>query len=1020
MGLSCFPFRKRVQLASLVLGSTFWLHGCSWNAPEVYETPSNTVSRDNQSRDNALVNLTLEPVDVEVSSLQALTLPELREQYQSLMPKVDELSASQDTELAWQEGLGHQIRNRLADIEMLLAEQAQADGTQAPNDGYYALAIDAYTELLDQAEQQPSVLTPLARENILYQLARAHSLQGDEDQAMLYAQQLLRYFPDTLFASELYFRQGEQHYNNGDYTAAIEAYQRVLVDQRAQRLGFLKRQTSDPFYPMSAYMKAWSHFKLDQEFKALDAFTLMLAATLIPENASRAHRPLDDLGLSERKLVDDAMAMMALIFTRQGGARAIVDHFYYSGEQPFTYLVFDHLAQGYLNDSNYRDSADVWLSFAISYPQHDFAIEAFIKHIDAYIIGDFPSDVLPAKQRFVEAYGIESVLWQGFTAAQSQQAMPYLDQYLQELAQFEHALAQQTQALLRQTDDLDDVQIEQLKATQQKAFSAAQRWYKEYIATFGTAEKVADIQFYLAESYYQNEQYVEAVTEYQTFAYQYPQHEQAANAAYTALLALQTLQDTTLASGLSTLQTSQIEFLNRFAQDPRANAVATTLTQDLFDQERYIEAIDWAGWLLARPLPAETVKVARLVLAQSQFEIRDYAAAQINYQQLLAGLEDSDSLAVELNDKLAATYFQQAQQLLTAANASQVTDVQRAEKLTASQASALRAAVERLQQVMLQTPDSPIAISAQYDAANYLMQLSDWSAAIALLVDFEQRYPTHELTETIPDKLIVAYEKTGDWLPASELLAYIWQANQATDLGREALYLSAQYADRAGEREVALPRFRTYAHTYPQPLAEANEARYRMSQFYVDSNEPAKRRFWLNKMIQADASAGKSRSDRSRFLAAMSQTVFADDAFYIYEQIALTLPLDKSIQRKREALQRVVDINQQILSYQIAEFSTKAGHRLGQVYGLLANALYASERPQELDALALEQYEILLEEQAYPFEEQAIEVYQRNTKRSWQGIYDAWVAQSFAALAELLPAQYDKQEQSSEVDYAAF
>ena len=62
----------------------------------------------------------------------------------------------------------------------------------------------------------------------------------------------------------------------------------------------------------------------------------MLAATLIPENASRAHRPLDDLGLSERKLVDDAMAMMALIFTRQGGARAIVDHFYYSGEQPFT------------------------------------------------------------------------------------------------------------------------------------------------------------------------------------------------------------------------------------------------------------------------------------------------------------------------------------------------------------------------------------------------------------------------------------------------------------------------------------------------------------------------------------------------------------------------------------------------------------------------------------------------------------------------------------------------------------
>lgn len=1014
------PLGIRIVTVSVL---TLGIGACSWTTTEIYETPSNTVSRDSQSRPNALINLELEAVEVEASTLAPLALPELRAQYSMLMPKVDELSTNRQTELAWQQGLSQQIRNRLADIDMLLAEQAQAEGVTAPDEGYYALAIRGYTELLQQAQQQPSALTALARENILYQLARAHSLQGDEDQAMAYAQELLRYFPDTLFASELYFRQGEQHYNNGDYTSAIDAYQRVLVDQRAQRLGFLKRRESDPFYPMSAYMKGWSHFKLDQQFQALDAFSLMLGSTLTPDNYTQAHKPLDDLGLSERKLVDDAFAMMALIFTSQGGAKAIVDHFYFSGEQPFTYLVFDDLAQRYLNDSNYRDSADVWLSFATHYPQHEFAIESFIKHIDAYIIGDFPTDVLPAKQRFVEAYGIESPLWDGFTAAQSQQALPYLEQYLKELAQFEHAYAQQTQQAAQQSE-IDETQQMQLLDAQLRAFAAAQRWYKQYIATFGPGEAVADMQFYLAESYYQNQQYQLAVAEYQQFAYLFPQHPEAANAAYTALLALQQSEPQTeprsVSGRLNALQSSQVEFLNRFASDNRANSVAVTLMQSLFDGEHYIDAIGWANWLLARPIPEPTTKTARLVLAQSQFEVRDYAAAQVNYQQLLADMDSSEPLFGELTDKLAATYFEQAQQLLARAQQSNDGAVALATNLTAEQATSLRAAVDKLQQVMAQTPNSPFALNAQFDAANYLMQLSDWPAAIALLIDFEQRFPTHELTKSIPDKLIVAYEKSEQWLPASELLATLWQQNQDKTIGQEALYLSAQYADRAQAREVALPRFRTYAHTYPQPLAEANEARYRMSQYYVESDEPAKRRFWLNKMIQADKAAAQARTERSRYLAAMSQSVFADDAFFAYQRIELSLPLSDSIQRKRDALQRVVDINQLILDYQIAEFSTKSGHRLGQVYALLATALYESERPQELDALALEQYELLLEEQAYPFEEQAIEIYQRNSQRSWQGIYDPWVERSFDALAELLPAQYNKPEKSSEVDYANF
>ena len=69
-----------------------------------------------------------------------------------------------------------------------------------------------------------------------------------------------------------------------------------------------------------------------------------------------------------------------------------------------------------------------------------------------------------------------------------------------------------------------------------------------------------------------------------------------------------------------------------------------------------------------------------------------------------------------------------------------------------------------------------------------------------------------------------------------------------------------------------------------------------------------------------------------------------------------------------------------------------------------------SERPDGLDALALEEYEFLLEEQAYPFEEKAIALYEVNVQRAWDGMQSADIEQSYRALAELMPARYDKTE----------
>ena len=60
--------------------------------------------------------------------------------------------------------------------------------------------------------------------------------------------------------------------------------------------------------------------------------------------------------------------------------------------------------------------------------------------------------------------------------------------------------------------------------------------------------------------------------------------------------------------------------------------------------------------------------------------------------------------------------------------------------------------------------------------------------------------------------------------------------------------------------------------------------------------------------------------------------------------------------------------------------------------------------------IELEEYELVLEEQAIPFEELAIQVHQSNIQRAWDGDYNEWVGQSYTAMAKLSPARFDKQE----------
>ena len=131
-----------------------------------------------------------------------------------------------------------------------------------------------------------------------------------------------------------------------------------------------------------------------------------------------------------------------------------------------------------------------------------------------------------------------------------------------------------------------------------------------------------------------------------------------------------------------------------------------------------------------------------------------------------------------------------------------------------------------------------------------------------------------------------------------------------------------------------------------------------------------------------------------------------------YRKVALVEPLKRQLKVKKDKMELALKAYATAADYGIAEVSTAATFQTAELYRDFGKALMTSQRPKGLKRDELEQYNVMLEEQAFPFEEKAIEVHEVNAKRTAIGLYDSSVRDSITALGQLRPARYDKVERA--------
>ncbi len=287
---------------------------------------------------------------------------------------------------------------------------------------------------------------------------------------------------------------------------------------------------------------------------------------------------------------------------------------------------------------------------------------------------------------------------------------------------------------------------------------------------------------------------------------------------------------------------------------------------------------------------------------------------------------------------------------------------------------------------------------------------------VGILEQFRTDYPDSEFADQITEKLAVTYLESGRGFDAAQEFERISVAGTSGEgVRREALWKAAELYKAAGSISSEHRVLESVVRRYPNPLSESIEARFRLLEIAEATGNDEDRVALLRELVRVDATAGSQRSDRTRYLAATASIELAEPVRRRFTVMKLTQPLADSMKLKRSLMEDVIKAYTDAADYGVAEVTTAATYRLGEVYELFSADLMASERPANLDEAALEQYELLLEEQVYPFEEKAIDLYKVNADRTVDGVYDDWVRNSFKRLASMMPGRYAKAERSENV-----
>ncbi len=804
-------------------------------------------------------------------------------------------------------------------------------------------------------------------DQVLYQLSRAYEETGQVDKAMEVLNKLVTTYPQSRHIDEAQFRRAEYFFTRKKFLDAEEAYKAVID------FGI-----SSAFYDLALYKQGWAFFKQELYEEALNDFIALLDYKL---SIGYEFEQVDDK--IERKRMDDTFRVISLSFSYLGGPESVVSYFEKNGPRQYEASIYSHLGEYYLTKRRYGDAALAYNTYVERNPLNKVSPHFHIRVIEIYLKGGFPKLVVESKKKFATTYGLRANYWTFFDINTYPDVIVFLKSNLVDLANHYHALYQN----------------KRLRKFRNENFAEAIHWYKEFLDSFPEDEQAPGINYQLADLLLENKNYRDAALEYERTSYNYEPHKKSAEAGYAAVFAYREYLKAADQSqrGIVKMEIirSSLKFGEVYPQHKKAPAVLVAAVDDLYAVKDYPLAIKVGRDVIEKypNIEPKYIRSAWLVVAHSSFDLTLYSEAEVAYQNVLGLTDKQHKERAQLVENLAASIYKQGEQ---------------ARKLEDH-----RTAANHFLRVAKAAPGSKIRPTAEYDAAASLITLKDWDNAASVLEGFRKNYPENKLQPDVTKKLAVVYKENGKLLLAAAEFERIEKESKDDDVRREALQQAAELYEQADDTDKALAIYTRYVKYFPKPVEYSLEMRNKIADIYKQRNNKKLYIKELQLIVAIDLRAGKERTDRTRYLAANASLVLSEPAVKRFKSVKLVKPFKKNLNKKKKYMKKAIDTLTALVDYEVGIVTAAATYEIAEIYFHFSRALMQSERPDNLNEMQLEQYELVLEEQAYPFEEKSINVHEKNLELLDLGIYNKWIDNSIEKLAVLLPARYAKPEEIS-------
>ena len=860
------------------------------------------------------------------------------------------------------------FENRATRLDVALGDDTVSYDTGLPGDGSAPApsgpreAIRTYRKLL---ETYPNYER---NDQVLYQMSRAHDELGEADEAMAVMERLVAEYPYSAYIDEVHFRRGEYHFVRKKYLDAEEAY------------GAIKAMgPKSSYYELALYKLGWALYKQELYEEALHEYMAML------DHRQASGYDFDQASdEDDEHRVADTFRVISLSFSNLGDAGVVNEYFDEYGHRSYADKIYSNLGAFYFDKLRYDDAASVYKSFVALNPFHRESPHFGMRVIDIYAEGGFPQLVVESKKAYAESYALDAEYWRHVDLADSPEVVGFLKVNLTDLANHYHALYQD----------------ENLPADERpQNFSEARNWYRQFLASFRDDPESPSVNYQLGDLLLENGNFGEAAREYERTAYDYEPHEQASAAGYAAIFAyredLKAATDARRREVQQATVSSSLRFADAFQDHEQAPTVLGAAADDLYAMQEFQAAIAAARKLVERyPTTDDALlRGAWGVVASASIDVAEFADAEIAYLAVLDLTPADDESRPAIVDGLAAAIYKQGEQ--------------------AQALEDYRAAANHFLRIKDVAPTSTIRTAAEYDAAAALISLQDWAAAAGVLEEFRDSHPEHELNPEATKQLAYVYREDGQIERSAGEYERISAESTDPELGREALLTAGELYDQAGSVDRAVAVYERYVDEHPRPIDVALETRVRLADIFKSRLDYRRYHEELGEIVAIDGAAGADRTDRSRFLAAQAALVLAEIDYREFAKLELRQPFEESLAVKQERMDATLATFEDLVLYEVSEVTAAATYYIAEIYFEFSSALLESERPQGLSEAEKLDYELVIEEEAYPFEERTIEVHEANSELLAGGVYNSWIQKSLDRLAVLMPGRYAKYEISS-------